>query len=394
MKATVCSAFLLLCVSALSQNPEGSGPPYFTGKKVNINVRVTDLNGNPVEMALIAGGREGRRLASKFTGKEGVARFEMVEQGYFHPVVLKNGYYRHFGAFNLRVDLPGVEREYLVRLKPVLDPVPIEIDKLEAVYPLSWQNATGIDLEKLDFVAPHGKGVVTDLVVKTTWHRVETAEDYRSGLVVTTVISLAGPNDALFVFDAPDVHELSKPGSVLMPPNVFPDNGLVRYTSYKTLYADNNDGILPTNRVMHVAFRVRTRLNQEGKAESAHVGWLRAPINTGLVIATGPDKRRYIGERKHFTPEWGLLEFTRHWNPNPKSLSLEPRGLRWENSLPYYIKTYNLEKLPGIETLQRLPRDHQDFRPTPEEEAEEIRRNLAERIHQKKLAKEQDAGLK
>lgn len=391
MKNILIIAGLLLPASTFSGAPEGSALPFMKGKRVNIEVIVTDINNKAIEGALIVNGREGEKPTHKFTDQQGRARFAGVGQGYFNPEILKSGYYLHKGCFVMKINDPGVEREYRVVLKPVLDQVPIERAVVaRKYYPLEWEESGGFDLEKLDFVAPHGNGSVTDLVFKTTWERVEQEGPGHSVLRITTILSVKGKEDALFPFNAPIVGSISEPGSLLMPPNVFPRHGGVRSIEYTATYHENGGWTPPINREAHLAFRVRTRLDEGGNIESSHVGWLQAPIEASPFLVTGPERKPYSGRWKEVAPEWGYLDFTRHWNPNPKSTSLEPKGMRWENSLPEYIETYHLQNLPGIESLKRLPPDHPEFQPTRKEREEEIRRKFAERKKERERLREEE----
>ena len=57
MKNILIIASLLVTASLVSGAPESSGLPFLNGKRVNIEVIVTDVNNKAIEGALIVNGR-------------------------------------------------------------------------------------------------------------------------------------------------------------------------------------------------------------------------------------------------------------------------------------------------------------------------------------------------
>lgn len=179
-----------------------------------------------------------------------------------------------------------------VKMRPKKDPVPMVTKRVESLKITTWNKPIGFDLEKGDWVAPHGKGNQADFFVNMH-RRFEHSGDYDAMATITF------PNDG----DGIQLYENSKQfetSSFKFPyeaPTHSYQNQLV-LERHATL-RETNCSFDPENDLY--IFRVRTKKDEDGNIILANYGRMG---------------RIEIG--------WGEVFDTSYWfNPDPHSRSLE-----------------------------------------------------------------------
>lgn len=223
-----------------------------------------------------------REKAGFYRGGGGEYQFKEAKEGKWQP-------------WNPTVD---------VVMKPIINPIAMFARKMgDVTTPLELpQNAqaVGFDLMAGDWVAPHGKGSVADLVftLKETipYVRVEDPFD------VTLTISFSNKGDGIQSILAP----INK-GSELRLPRFAPKDGyeqtLVKEIGRSTAKKPINSGIREDQNYF---FRVRTVLDDQGRIKSALYG----KIN-GDILFWGNRKIRF--------------DYCLNPNPNDRNLEFDPK---------------------------------------------------------------------
>lgn len=222
----------------------------------------------------------------------------------------KEGFYNGGNTFRSTTRNKGVWEPFghtiPMLLKRIRNPIAL---KAKMVASLSgWlelpADVCSYDFDVGDWVAPHGKGVVSDVTLSLEGGRyvpekMKPVGDWR------LVLSFSNPLDGLVVHDsAKDL-----PSAMLMP-YLAPDSG---YLPSKTWHRTAREGPMvserPTNRTTsdyspteHLFLRVRTHVDEDGKITSANY----AKVHRGF--------------------EWtstGKIKFQYHYNPTPNDRNLE-----------------------------------------------------------------------
>jgi hypothetical protein len=158
----LCAVFLLSSVTSHSM------------PTAKVTIEVVDEAGRPVPDAKVGisfwGAGEGRVLT---TDREGRVVESSKTHGSAGGAVTKDGFYKTTFQFSLFDHVPKgvtVGRRYpdvthRVVIRPKLKPVPMYAYQFSRAIPVEGEEI-GIDLLKADWVAPHGKGEVADVMVK------------------------------------------------------------------------------------------------------------------------------------------------------------------------------------------------------------------------------------
>lgn len=188
-----------------------------------------------------------------------------------------------------------------VFLKRIRNPVPMYAKHVDAIVPV-LDNPVGYDLEKGDWVDPHGMGVVSDFVFS-----VSGTYSNSSNRDLNMVVSFSNPHDGLQVFKRP-VHNELPIGSELVSDHEAPSTEYE--PTYRYLYR-----MLPTlsGRVnveprfgQNAYFRVRSKVDDEGKLIESTYGKIYGDLFC-----------RFRGA------EEVMLKFTYYWNPKPNERNVE-----------------------------------------------------------------------
>jgi len=191
-----------------------------------------------------------------------------------------------------------------VMLKPIINPIAMHARKMGFItVPLELPQKgqpVGFDLMAGDWVAPHGKGSVADLVftLKETipFVRVEDPFD------VTLTISFSNKGDGIQSSLAP----INK-GSDLRLPRSSPKEGyeqtLVKESGRPSAKKPINSG---TREDQNYFFRVRTVLDEKGRIKSALYGKIFGDITSDVINS-----------------KTAFIQFTYCLNPNPNDRNME-----------------------------------------------------------------------
>ncbi|SCZ59908.1 hypothetical protein SAMN03097708_01948 [Thiohalomonas denitrificans] len=142
--------------------------------QVELDVTVVDEDGVPVEGVSVRGD-----FLGVVSGDGHVERQVTDEKGYvkllgrsFFPVRVKAGkigYYRSRVEVNTREVVNGKEvfrdREVTIMLREKRNPIPLYAIKYSGEIPVA-EEWVGFDLQKADWVSPHGKGVSSDFLFR------------------------------------------------------------------------------------------------------------------------------------------------------------------------------------------------------------------------------------
>jgi len=304
-----CLLALVSCFSLLSpiyaqQKQEPLPPPQPTAK---ITGKVIDEGGQPVSGAELAinfligqsGGWGTRDLTHKgATGSDGTFTASDQSGGAATLYVTKPGYYKTVTDYYVFKEKKGGRWEpwnptVEMILKPIVNPIPMYARKLDTVQIPVVGKPVGFDLMESDWVAPHGKGKVSDLLF--TLEKQYTSVD--QPFDVTLTVRFSNEDDGIQPVLAP-----INVGSELRLPRFAPEEGyqaeLIKSNSRKAANAmierDFRDD-------QNYFFRVRT-VKKDNKIVSAYYGKIDRDIE-------------FWGNEK--------LRFTYYLNPTPNDRNME-----------------------------------------------------------------------
>lgn len=274
-KNLVLSVVLGICCKGTiyaQQKPQPLPQP-----QAQITAKVVDEEGKPIAGADVGIGFLVGLLPGQGPGtKELIHRGTSGSDGTFTAAdqcggsvglgVTKSGFYRTNAPLYLfkKVETgqwqpwnPTVE----MLIKPILKPIPMYAKRVETAIP-DFNVPLPYDLSVGDWVAPRGKGKITDIIFTAKL-------DQRSESDYNYVLTVSFPNkgDGIQTFDAP-LHV----GSELKSLRYAPENGYqsewIQTRNRQTGQIEQGNYALDGNRNYFV--RVRTVLDEEGKVKSAN----------------------------------------------------------------------------------------------------------------------------
>lgn len=253
------------------------------------------------------GGWGTRDLSHKgSTGGEGTFTASDQCGGAASLSVTKAGHYKTYGGRYLFKEKsagkwepwnPTVE----MVLKPILKPIPMYARKVQMLRIPVVGQPVGFDLAASDWVAPHGKGAVTDLIFTLQKTFVDVEKPFEASLEITF------PNDGdgiQPVVAAPNV------GSELRLPRYAPETGYEPKLVKSTSRAAADQMIVPANKEdLNYFFRVRTR-KEDKKIVSTNYGKIDRDIDFDIINS-----------------DTALLFFTYYLNPtaNDRNMEFDPK---------------------------------------------------------------------
>jgi hypothetical protein len=178
-----------------------------------------------------------------------------------------------------------------VKMRPKKNPVPMVYEWINRENFPAVNQPVAFDLEKKDWVAPHGKGIIADIVFTPI-------EKGEPGIECT--ITFSNPKDGIQEY----IPEAGLRSSYIFPYEA-PQTGY-KESLFKEMWYENNlppqhTNVKPDDQINYI-FRVRTVVDEDGNIVSANYGRIQGDIR---VIADGSVWFKY----------W--------FNPNPQSRSLE-----------------------------------------------------------------------
>ena len=179
-----------------------------------------------------------------------------------------------------------------VKLRPIKNPVPMYVKSTDWIKVPEQGKPCGYDLEIGDWVAPYGKGQISDFIFKASF-------DMKSSFEASSLADITFNN----TFDGCQFWENSVTQSTFIWPYLAP---LKKYNSEINIFKKFKDGKYEhTDGIASRIFRVRTKIDSFGNIIAANYGILNGNIEL--------DYR-------------GKIRFSYHFNPDNKSRSLEYSG--------------------------------------------------------------------
>ncbi|MEE9369479.1 MAG: hypothetical protein V3V05_11555 [Pontiella sp.] len=182
-----------------------------------------------------------------------------------------------------------------VKLRKIKKPLPMVAKRIESLDILEWNKPVGFDLEKADWIAPHGKGHRSDFYVNM-YRRFEHSGDFDA----VATITFPNDGDGIQLYRVPAAYTSS---SYKFPYEAPTDAYQSKFVleCHATLRETKASFDRKTDRYI---FRVRTEKDKEGNIISACYGRIG-----GIEIG------------------WGdVLDFSYYFNPVPNECSLEYNG--------------------------------------------------------------------
>lgn len=271
-----------------------------------VTLRVVDSLGVPVTNAMLSGAfwrSDSSPDAKVFEGYTDTNGLFSAEGETIHSMnfsITKEGFYKTTGEYSFR--RTGEDRirdgrwqpwnpTNTVVLKERRNPVAMYAKRVDVAIPVQDQ-AIGFDLEKGDWVAPHGKGTTADLVIEYT-------ATYDQPLVFSKrmEVTFSNPRDGVLSFP------------------------LDRTSEFMSLYTAPEEGYAPTlideqtrtrtkilksseiGKGQYLVFRVRSVTNEQGRIVSANYGKIYGSNLDGNPIGYGRSGEEHrMGFNYYFNP--------------------------------------------------------------------------------------------
>jgi len=310
MKIQLHHLLLLLAPAGLAAQPHDDLPA-ITWKPVAFTV--VDPAGRPVEGARVAASRPLRGDATGLTGADGAIVLELAAGDDIWIQVSKPGYYDTGGE----LWTGGLERgpdgrlapveapdAFTVLLKDVRDPVPLRRVEFRGRAPASAE-PVGFDLRAGDWVAPHGRGAVPDLLFH--FHDIVRGPDGFSGALT---VSFPNPDDGIQPFSAARPYSREF-GSNLAPPHQAPIDGYAPSLGLHQAHTAGQPHQAPAPSSRNYLFRSRSQRDPAGRLTHACYGWFQGDFAFDI--------------RDPAAPQLAFLAFLNP-DPDPLARSLEEKG--------------------------------------------------------------------
>ena len=290
-------------------------------KTASFIVRAIDEDQQPVTNAIVsvdfyqgygAGMMRNFEKKEDRTDTNGLCRFKGKCDGDIGWNIGKKGYYTTIGP---RLDatnatftqwLPA-DKEYEIILRPILNPIPMNAKKTNIQISV-FDEPLGYDLEKGNWISPHGNGLTADFIfqVRCVWSGDESpyGEKYYDASVELT---FSNEDDGIIEFAD---SQLPLEGSIFRLPRHAPDIGYTNKWSLRQLM--NSEGShydsASQREGLNYFFRVRTKKDEAGNIIAANYGKIRKPLQ--LIVTPG---NTWIGMIYYFNP-----------TPNDRNMEFDP----------------------------------------------------------------------
>lgn len=324
--------------------PDLFGGPVEPNYTLRVTAKIITEDGKPLENADVHFGienfndfKDGSNDIRGKTNKDGKFSAEGDGRPVTTIVATKNGYYlsrKDYGNWD-KFEEARVTGKYIpwdpvieLTLRKVGKPIPMIVrlgnsdDNRKETPALGKE--VGFDLFENDWVAPHGKGKTSDLLITLSL-----ATDGEENKKVTSEIRFGNPDDGLV-----PIMELAYPESELLYPPIAVENGYNLKTIQPGYPIIGQRADATTKEPMGYMFRIRTQKDKAtGSTISANYGKIIMPpahydenANPFLVYAyTWRDSKRILGPWFMFTyylnptPNDRNIEYDRHHNLAPEA---------------------------------------------------------------------------
>ena len=261
--------------------------------KAKITLKVINEQGQPIGDAIVTGGFFNAKESdggSDFKGKtnaDGLFSVSGKTHGDIAYSVKKDGYYKTSGRYDDWV-VHSMNREIKygkwqpwdptveVVLRKVNNPVPMYYKQLHTTVPVLGK-PVGFDLEKGDWVSPHGSGLVNDFIV-TLSGEYRAIKDRNATLRIT----FDNQGDGIQAYPVP-LGRYGNTGSDLRLPHQAPAGGYEEsWHREKYIKPDGSRKNLGPIEEQNYIFRVRTVLDEKGNIVRANYGKIWGDIQFGV----------------------------------------------------------------------------------------------------------------
>lgn len=284
----------------------------FVMPNVELSVKVVDENEAPISGADVgasfphvygAGAAYKGEEKHGITDAQGIALFKGKTAATVGFAVIKNGYYRTQGEqidfMSLMREGKALKIERKAVLKRIVNPIPMSARRFDT-QSIPLNTPCGYDLEISDWVAPLGKGKISDIIFSIEG-KYDAWNDYNADLKVT----FPNKGDGIVIFEGAD-----NKGSFLRSDYQAPADG---YSSVLTLTkARKPDQMSPSwvdssNEGSNYYLRVRTIMDGNGIVQRANYGKIYGRLEFG----------RYEGSDIYLKAE------AIYFNPTPNDRNVE-----------------------------------------------------------------------
>jgi len=244
-------------------------------------VRVTDDEGKPMEHCEVSGtvfdhwesGRDKFRISRVMADENGIAPINSSSKrkDVYYSATPPPGFYNtHRAEFAFREVIDGqwtpADKQFEVVLKRIRNPIAMYAKNLTseggaALKIPARDLAFAYDFAIGDWMLPHGKGVNGDIVFQYSFQK-EASGDSRRVIRIT----FTNPLDGLVMFDADQWQGSDLTSDYLAPESGYKPLLEMKRTIVKGVVTDDR------RRERNYYFRVRTKVNSEGKLVSANYG--------------------------------------------------------------------------------------------------------------------------
>lgn len=290
--------------------------------EANLKIKVTAEDGSPMSEVKVRGSFDSNQLDA-LTNDKGEVKFISPSDNTAGAYSIPDGYYEsHTGVHlsEIKMDHANKARwfpwpvERTLILRKIGNPVPLfAVHEMETEMP--HIGTAGFDLEKRDWVAPHGRGVTSDLVFTLTRQGDETRGE------ATLKMSFSHPGDGFVPID-----QVNPGGSQLRFPREAPETGYQttwREWHWKWVNGESREELAEGEKIYHelrkhrakVAppvgyfLRLRTELDKKGAVISARYARL----------VCDPYRNGQMGGDLEWKPEYHtkttMMKLTYYFNP-------------------------------------------------------------------------------
>ncbi len=270
-----------------------------------VTIKVIGEDALPIEGAKASIGFE--CIGKKGNGQKGLTDIngeftaEGESDGKVSYAADKNGYYKTIEVRWLRNAKGKPEQKdgkwqpwnptYEVVLKKIINPVPMYAKRCNLGLP-KMEEKIGFDLEKADWVAPYGKGIVPDLVVFGKLDQRSPRDfDY------TLTVSFSNKGDGILPFDAPYEYCSELKSSQQAPETGYQPEWIQTRSREPGKYETGN-----SDDKRNYYFRVRSKLDEQGNVTQAMYGKIYGDFMQ-FIYYFNPDGTRNV----EFDPKKNLL---------------------------------------------------------------------------------------
>ena len=216
--------------------------------------------------------------------KRGSVRYSALDEGtYFDKrnKMLINGKFYYLdkgGAYRFTERAAGKWQPWNptvdIVIKPVLKPIPMYARAVDPwIFRIpEYSKPLGFDLEKSDWLPPHGEGEIADFIFQLDCNLLGVSQDKVQYFDATLKMSFSNDGDGI-----QEIIEPPREGSALRLPRYAPETGYKSDWEQKAFEYENSSQYSHTENQNYI-FRIRTKKDEKGEIISALYGKIIGPI--------------------------------------------------------------------------------------------------------------------